>query len=66
MPGRTVSVAVRQGQPVKKGETVLILEAMKMELALQAPFDGFVTELSVATGDQVSEGAVLARIAKEL
>lgn len=66
MPGRTVSVAVRQGQPVRKGQTVLILEAMKMELALQAPFDGFVTELSVAAGDQVSEGAVLARIAKEL
>ena len=66
MPGRTVSVAMRQGQAVKKGQTVLILEAMKMELALQAPFDGFVTELSVAAGDQVSEGAVLARIAKEL
>ena len=66
MPGRTVSVAVRQRQPVTKGQTVLILEAMKMELALQAPFDGFVTELAVAPGDLVSEGAVLARIAKEL
>ena len=66
MPGRTVSVALRQRQPVKKGQTVLILEAMKMELALQAPFDGFVTELAVAPGDLVSEGAVLARIAKEL
>jgi 3-methylcrotonyl-CoA carboxylase alpha subunit len=66
MPGRTVSVALRRGQPVKKGQTVLILEAMKMELALAAPFDGFVTELSVAAGDQVSEGAMLARIAKEL
>jgi 3-methylcrotonyl-CoA carboxylase alpha subunit len=65
MPGRTVSVAVRQGQPVSKGQTLLILEAMKMELALQAPFDGFVSELAVAAGDQVSEGAVLARIAKE-
>jgi 3-methylcrotonyl-CoA carboxylase alpha subunit len=66
MPGRTVSVAVRPGQPVRKGQTLLVLEAMKMELALQAPFDGFVAELSVAAGDQVSEGAVLARIAKEL
>ena len=66
MPGRTVSVAVRLRQAVRRGQTLLILEAMKMELALQAPFDGFVTELSVAAGDQVSEGAVLARIAKEL
>jgi 3-methylcrotonyl-CoA carboxylase alpha subunit len=66
MPGRTVSVPVRPGQAVRKGQTLLILEAMKMELALPAPFDGFVTELSVAAGDQVSEGVVLARIAKEL
>jgi 3-methylcrotonyl-CoA carboxylase alpha subunit len=65
MPGRTISVAVRPGQAVRQGQTLLILEAMKMELTLQAPFDGIVTELSVATGDQVSEGVVLARIAKE-
>jgi biotin carboxyl carrier protein len=37
-----------------------------MELALQAPFDGFITSLAVSAGDQVSEGAVLARVAKEL
>jgi len=66
MPGRIISVAVRPGQAVRQGQTLLILEAMKMELALQAPFDGIVTELSVAAGDQVSEGVVLARIAKEL
>ena len=66
MPGRVVSVTVRQGQSVKKGQSLLILEAMKMELALQAPFDGFVTTLAVAVGDQVTEGAVLVRVAKEL
>jgi 3-methylcrotonyl-CoA carboxylase alpha subunit len=66
MPGRVVSVAARQGQPVKKGQTLLILEAMKMELALAAPCDGFVTSLAVAAGDQVTEGAVLVRVAKEL
>jgi 3-methylcrotonyl-CoA carboxylase alpha subunit len=65
MPGRVVSVAARQGQPVKKGQSLLILEAMKMELALQAPFDGFITHVAVAAGDQVTEGAVLVRVAKE-
>ncbi len=66
MPGRVVSVAARQGQPVKKGQTLLIIEAMKMELALPAPFDGLITTLAVAAGDQVTEGAVLVRVAKEL
>jgi 3-methylcrotonyl-CoA carboxylase alpha subunit len=66
MPGRVVSVTARQGQPVRKGHTLLVLEAMKMELALPAPFDGFVTTLAVAAGDQVTEGAVLVRVAKEL
>jgi 3-methylcrotonyl-CoA carboxylase alpha subunit len=66
MPGHIVSVAVRYGQPVKKGQSLLTLEAMKMELALQAPFDGFVASVAVAAGDQVTEGAVLARVAKEL
>jgi 3-methylcrotonyl-CoA carboxylase alpha subunit len=66
IPGRIVSVAVRHGQPVQKGQTLLTLEAMKMELALQAPFDGFVTGLAIAVGEQVTEGAVLVRVAKEL
>jgi 3-methylcrotonyl-CoA carboxylase alpha subunit len=66
IPGRIVSVTARPGQPVKKGDSLLILEAMKMELALQAPFDGFITALTVAIGDQVTEGALLARVGKEL
>ena len=65
MPGRIVTVAVGPGQAVRKGQSLLILEAMKMELALQAPCDGVITSLAVAAGDQVSEGAVLARVAKE-
>ncbi len=62
MPGRIVSVAVELGQRVAKGATVIALEAMKMEHALIAPFDGIVVELSVAAGDQVPEGMALARI----
>jgi 3-methylcrotonyl-CoA carboxylase alpha subunit len=63
MPGRIVSVAVSRGQAVVKGQTVLALEAMKMEHALLAPFDGTVEELSAAVGDQVAENVTLARIA---
>jgi propionyl-CoA carboxylase alpha chain/3-methylcrotonyl-CoA carboxylase alpha subunit len=62
MPGKIVSVAVEAGQAVVKGQTLLTLEAMKMEHALAAPFDGVVAELSATAGDQVSEGVVLAKL----
>jgi len=62
MPGRIVSLSVRQGDRVNKGQTLLALEAMKMEHALLAPFDGVVAELSVAQGDQVAENIILVRI----
>jgi 3-methylcrotonyl-CoA carboxylase alpha subunit len=63
MPGRIVSVSVRQGQVVSQGQTLLSLEAMKMEHALIAPFAGTVAELSVSVGDQVAENVTLVRIA---
>jgi 3-methylcrotonyl-CoA carboxylase alpha subunit len=47
---------------VEKGAPLVTLEAMKMEHALKAPFDGRVAELKVAAGDQVSEGALLVRL----
>jgi propionyl-CoA carboxylase alpha chain/3-methylcrotonyl-CoA carboxylase alpha subunit len=56
-------VAVRLGQIVTKGQTLLTLEAMKMEHALIAPFDGTVDELSASVGDQVAENVTLVRIA---
>ena len=59
MPGRIVNVSVRQGEAVTKGQTLLALEAMKMEHAMLAPFDGVVAELTVAEGDQVAENVVL-------
>ena len=62
MPGKIVSVDVEAGQTVTKGQTLLTLEAMKMEHALAAPFDGVVAELSAIAGGQVSEGVVLARL----
>jgi propionyl-CoA carboxylase alpha chain/3-methylcrotonyl-CoA carboxylase alpha subunit len=62
MPGRIVAVQVESGQAVAKGRPLVVLEAMKMEHALIAPFDGTVSELAVKVGDQVVEGAVLARV----
>ncbi|MBI1686112.1 acetyl/propionyl/methylcrotonyl-CoA carboxylase subunit alpha [Caulobacter hibisci] len=62
MPGKVVSVSVMAGQAVTKGQTLLVLEAMKMEHALAAPFDGVVGELSAVAGGQVAEGVVLARL----
>ena len=53
---------VAAGEHVGKGQRLLTLEAMKMEHALAAPFDGIVAELSAATGGQVTEGTLLARI----
>jgi 3-methylcrotonyl-CoA carboxylase alpha subunit len=65
MPGMVTALPVMQGQTVKRGEILLVLEAMKMENALVAPFDGVVAVLNAALGASVTEGAVLARIEKE-
>ncbi len=62
MPGRVVSVSTRIGDSVTRGQTLLVLEAMKMEHAMTAPFDGVVAELSAVAGGQVSEGIVLVRL----
>jgi len=60
MPGKIVATPARPGDTVTKGQPVVVLEAMKMEHALVAPFDGVVGEIGVAVGDQVAADAVLA------
>jgi 3-methylcrotonyl-CoA carboxylase alpha subunit len=59
MPGRVVAVHVAEGQAVRRGEALLVLEAMKMEHAVTAPGDGVVREIRFAAGDLVEEGAEL-------
>jgi biotin carboxyl carrier protein len=62
MPGKVTGLSVKAGEAVTKGQGLLTLEAMKMEHALTAPFDGTVEEVAVALGVQVSEGAVLIKL----
>jgi len=59
MPGKVIDVRVQVGDVVQAGQTLLILEAMKMEHPMNATEDGVVTEVRVALGDQVESGAVL-------
>jgi 3-methylcrotonyl-CoA carboxylase alpha subunit len=65
MPGRVISVEIRPGERVAKGQRLLTLEAMKMEHSLVAPFEGLVAELQAAEGAQVSEGTLLVRVEKD-
>ena len=59
MPGKVIAVDVAEGDTVTAGQRLLVLEAMKMEHALTAPFDGTVTELAATEGGQVQVEAVL-------
>jgi 3-methylcrotonyl-CoA carboxylase alpha subunit len=65
MPGRVVAVRAAPGQQVKKGEELLVVEAMKMENALRAPRDGRVRSVSVAVGEMVAPGRALVEIETE-
>ncbi len=62
LPGVVAKILVTPGQSVKKGETVLVLEAMKMENNITAEADGTVTGVCVAAGDSVMEGTTLVTI----
>lgn len=62
LPGVVTKVLVAAGQAVKKGETVLVLEAMKMENNITAETDGTITGICVAAGDSVMEGTTLLTI----
>lgn len=63
LPGVVTKVLVKEGQAVKKGEVVLVLEAMKMENNITAEADGTVSGICVNAGDSVMEGTTLITIA---
>ncbi|WP_294568942.1 biotin/lipoyl-containing protein [uncultured Subdoligranulum sp.] len=59
MPGNILDVKVKPGDSVKAGDTLLILEAMKMENEISAPQDGTIATIDVRKGDVVDSGALL-------
>ena len=63
MPGTILAVNISNGQSVKRGDVLFILEAMKMENEILAPSDGTVSALSVTKGQSVETGALLCAIA---
>ena len=60
--GKVFKLEASVGQKVAKGDPVIIIEAMKMEIPVVAPEDGTVASIDVAVGDSVEAGAVLARL----
>ena len=62
MAGKILAVKANVGQSVKRGEVLLVLEAMKMENEIVAPEDGTVASINVAAGDAVETGQVLATL----
>jgi propionyl-CoA carboxylase alpha chain len=60
MPGTVIAVHLEAGAPVTAGQTVLVLEAMKMQHTITAPADGVLSEIAVSVGHQVAAGEVLA------
>jgi biotin carboxyl carrier protein len=64
LPGVVVSVPVQVGQEVEAGTVLMLIEAMKMEHAISAPYAGRVTAVHFAAGDRVAEGSALLELAR--
>jgi acetyl/propionyl-CoA carboxylase alpha subunit len=65
MPGQVRQVLVQEGQGVKAGETLVLLEAMKMEIRIQAPGDGKVARVAVKQGQSVEKDQVLVELEEQ-
>jgi biotin carboxyl carrier protein len=62
IPGTVLDILIKPGQTVKKGELLMILDAMKMKNKLKANMDGKVKSIAVKLGDKVSKGTVLIKL----
>jgi biotin carboxyl carrier protein len=65
MPGKILSVEVKVGDRVSRGQTVVILEAMKMKNAIKSPYDGVVLEIMVRAEQSVAHGDLLVQLGEE-
>jgi biotin carboxyl carrier protein len=59
MPGKIISIKVKSGQQIKKGEIVLVLEAMKMEQEIKSEYTGVVSSINISEGDTVKKDQAL-------
>lgn len=59
MPGMVIKVLVKEGESVKKGDAILVLEAMKMENILKSPSDGIIKKVAISTGTAVEKNQLL-------
>ena len=66
MPGQVRAVNISEGEAVTKGQTLLVVEAMKMEIRIQAPRDGIVSSISVKVGQTVEREQILVEIVDRL
>ena len=64
LPGLIIDVKVREGEKVKAGQSIIVMEAMKMENQIQATTDGTVKKIFVKKGDNVAEGHAMVEIAR--
>ncbi len=62
MPGMVLQVMVENGQKIKKGDSIVVLEAMKMENILKSPTDGIIKKIQVRTGDKVEKNQVMVNL----
>jgi acetyl/propionyl-CoA carboxylase alpha subunit len=65
MPGKVIAMNVKAGDTVARGDTLAVMEAMKMEHTLAAPRDGVVESVTGTVGEQVAEGVVLVQLVEE-
>lgn len=64
LPGLIIDVKIREGEKVKAGQNIIVMEAMKMENQIQATSDGTVKRIFVKKGDNVAEGIAMVEIAR--
>jgi len=62
IPGTVIKIKVKEGQKVKAGTTILILEAMKMMNKIEMPFDGIIAKIYVSEGEKIPKGHIMIEI----
>ena len=62
MPGMVLQIMVENGQKIKKGDAIVVLEAMKMENILKSPADGIIRKIHVSMGDKVEKNQVMVNL----